>query len=333
MRCTQADFTSLIRLATAAYVVSLVLMMAAATSVAQASSPENATLQPPLPIELTYDEHLRARGFPSPALRVTVGEISAVLLVDTGAGVHTLASWFVHDAGIQGSESTVSAQDSTGRDVAMRVARRVTFKLAAGRELLLQEAAVTDFPPVFQELRIAGLLSPQLLADSGTIAVLDLRVPSLQVTSEDAAARELNPANARLNSVCRVDTSAFRNLLFGVHTRIAETHALLTLDTGATTTILDATRSVAKNLVALQHDGYQTGVGGAREPIFRSAPLSIDFGAGTRELAVRVGSPHGGCGPDGLLGMDALQGCVVAMSYRSVGLTCDPLPRTAPSPH
>lgn len=60
---------------------------------------------------------------------------------------------------------------------------------AGGRGLIFQEAAVAEFPPIFQGLRIAGLLSPQLLADAGTVAVLDLRVPLLQITSELAPLR------------------------------------------------------------------------------------------------------------------------------------------------
>jgi hypothetical protein len=54
-------------------------------------APTDTSAHTSAPIKLVYDEQLIREGFPSPALRVTVGEVTAWLLVDTGAGVHTLA--------------------------------------------------------------------------------------------------------------------------------------------------------------------------------------------------------------------------------------------------
>jgi Aspartyl protease len=300
------------------------LLTSSAASVSGAALTGSPDVEDSASIRIVYDGRLASEGYPSPALRVTVGETSAWLLIDTGAGVHTLASWFVRDAGIQGSASTVAAQDSTGREVSMRVVHDIRLKLGSGPALVIPEAAVADFPPAFQRLRIAGLLSPQLLAGPGTVSVLDLRAPSLRVTSEPGAMSARATQGERSATLCRVDSSPFRNLLFGLGASVAGVPVVLTLDTGASTTILDRSRPAAKALHDLQPDGFQTGVSGVHEPIFRSTPLAVDFGAGERKMPVRVGVPRGGCGVDGLIGMDALRSCVLSMSDRAVALTCDP---------
>ncbi len=96
------SFASVGRAATVTLASYLLLLVTAAPG-ACAAPTEGSPLQTSAPIKLVYDEQLIREGFPSPALRVTVGGIAAWLLVDTGASVHTLASWFVHDAVIQGS--------------------------------------------------------------------------------------------------------------------------------------------------------------------------------------------------------------------------------------
>ncbi len=215
----------------------------------------------------------------------------------------------------------------------MRVARDIRLKIDGAPGLLIPEAAIADFPPVFQRLRIAGLLSPQLLADTGTVSVLDLRAPSLQVTSDPDAMNRIEAENVRSITVCRVDASPFRNLLFGLRASVGGVNVVLTLDTGASATILDMSGPAAKGLRDLQPDGFQTGVSGVREPILRSAPMEVDFGASERTMPVRIGVPQGGCGPDGLIWMDAVRSCVLAMSDRAVALRCDPPPGAASDRH
>jgi hypothetical protein len=155
--------------------------------------------------------------------------------------------------------------------------------------------------------------------------VLDLRAPSLQVKSDSTTATGVAEDSGKSTTVCRVDGSPFRNLLFGLGASVAGMRAVLTLDTGASATILDMSRPAAKSLQDLQPDGFESGVSGVREPLFRSAPIAVDFGAGERKMPVRIGVPQGGCGADGLIGMDAVRSCVLAMSDRSVTVTCDSL--------
>src|SRR6185369_8115158 len=111
----------------------------------------------------------------------------ARFLIDTGASVHTLASWFVKDAGLQADAARGTARGSTGQEAGIRVVRQTDLAIEGGRRLPLAEAIVVDFPPMFEQLRIAGLLSPQLFANDDEAAVLDLRVASLRIEPFQAA--------------------------------------------------------------------------------------------------------------------------------------------------
>src|SRR6478736_4670165 len=81
-------------------------------------------------IPLHYDAALVAQGFPSPVMRVNIaGQPPAQFLIDTGASVHTLASWFVKEANLQASAAQGIARGSTGEETGVRVVRPVELRL------------------------------------------------------------------------------------------------------------------------------------------------------------------------------------------------------------
>ena len=65
-------------------------------------------------IDLSFNADLAAQGFPSPLLRATVNGHVVWFLMDTGASVHTLATWFVTSAHIATRESKMTLVGSTG---------------------------------------------------------------------------------------------------------------------------------------------------------------------------------------------------------------------------
>src|SRR5436305_14214353 len=130
-------------------------------------------------IALQYDDALGREGFPNPLLSIRVGGQRAVFIVDTGAGVHTMARWFAERAGLQVTQTEHTVVGSTGQANRVGRVRRFAAVLGDGRRLSVPDAIVADFPPLFEQHEIAGLLSPQLLAESGEEAVLDLRGPAL----------------------------------------------------------------------------------------------------------------------------------------------------------
>src|SRR5215475_10933679 len=137
-------------------------------------------------ISLRYEEKLVALGFPSPLLRATVGGQSAWFLIDTGASVHTLASWLVSAAHLSTRETTATVTGSTGMGKPVRAVANQAILLEGGRLLELREAIVVEFPTNFATNKIGGLLSPQLLATGSDASVLDLRVPALRFDAFDS---------------------------------------------------------------------------------------------------------------------------------------------------
>jgi hypothetical protein len=118
--------------------------------------------------------------------------------------------------------------------------------------------------------------------------------------------------------ICRTPVS----LLFALHTRIGTDRASLGLDTGAAETAIDRESAAARGLSGLKPNGFSMGVTGVREPRFRSPAVAVDFGAGPRSIPIDVGRAGASCGSDGLLGLDAIQGCAFVLSDRALAVAC-----------
>src|ERR1700691_3874813 len=59
----------------------------------RSAPPQNA-----LSLPIFYDQELKAKGFPSPLIRVRIAGHEALFIVDSGTGVNTLADWFAEQA-------------------------------------------------------------------------------------------------------------------------------------------------------------------------------------------------------------------------------------------
>jgi hypothetical protein len=173
---------------------------------------------------LRYDSTLASAGFPSPLLRGSVNGHDVWFLVDTGAGVHTLARWLVAAAGMRTRATGDTAQGTTGHSIEIQRAERVRIRMLEGSTLQLEEAAVAEFPAIFAELSIGGLLSPQLLARRTEWVLLDLRIPELRIRS--TAMHVPDPQSLS----CTNKQSAFRNRQYAVRTYFNQLPATVTLD-------------------------------------------------------------------------------------------------------
>jgi aspartyl protease len=274
-------------------------------------------------IALHYDTTLAAAGFPNPLLRVTIGTRRVWFIIDTGAGVHTMAAWLVNAAGLTTRQSSATVTGSTGAEQRVRALGPVRGRLDDGRTLSIPEAVVVEFPPLFQEHEIGGLLSPQLLA-SGDAVVLDLTAPSMTIAPQAAALARVGGADATAR-VCRNGESQFRNRLYGVQVTAAGTPASLLVDSGATRTVAADQSLVARQLAARAVSGSQTqGVGGVVTSLRRIPGITLSIDGATTTVDLALGPVAGTCGEDGLLGMDALTHCVLVLGESAFGWSCRP---------
>ena len=275
-------------------------------------------------IPLRYDERLTKAGFPSPAVRLTVGGRTAWFLVDSGAGVSTFAAWFVRSAGLPSEETSTTMRDASGRAVPFRVVRNVPAALSDGSELKIETAGITDFPALFETNELGGLLSPQLLAPEGLAATLDLRVPELRFEPFEAALARLGAQRLSEAKVCEVTGADLKNRLYAIPATLAGTSTFLLLDSGATDTEVLRDSSPARALAGKTTEGGRTmGISGSEEKRLRAPGTPVEFAGAHRTLDVSIGAATSPCAPDGLLGIDALRGCAMVLGAGEVGMVCD----------
>jgi hypothetical protein len=273
-------------------------------------------------LPIRYDEALARRGFPSPVLKVTVNGVTGWALIDTGAGMHTLAAWFVEKAGLVPDASLtdrVGARDASGERVWLRFLDDVSLTLEGTRALRLGVAAVADFPEEFQSARIAGLLSPQSILREGEALILDLRSPSLRIHAAEAAGAE-GARGDRLDA-CRSRAAEISGLLFATTAAFEGRPARLLVDTGASQTRLAGDASAA---IGLPRDGArdQLGIGDVREPMAVARAVPVTLGGLEQALDVAIGGGSPGCGGDGLLGIDVLRRCRLVLAATGGRVEC-----------
>jgi Aspartyl protease len=277
-------------------------------------------------LPLRYEKTLIALGFPSPLLRATVSGQPVWFIVDTGASVHTLASWLVSAAHLEPRQTTTTATGSTGAEKPVRVVSNQIIQLDGGRDLTLREAIVVEFPTIFTERRIGALLSPQLLAIGHAASVLDLRAPTLRFEPFEMAVARLGrdrPLISNGSRVCRNAESAFENRLYAASVTADGITGTLLVDTGATSTLATPGSRIAGALTDRASESGRTQGVGADVQTMRKAPnVRFERGGTASTIAVTIGGSAPSCGPDGLIGMDALRQCILVLGESAFAWSC-----------
>lgn len=295
----------------------------AAGLLALASAPDAG----PARVALHYDPALVAADFPNPAARLTIGGKTAWFLFDTGAGVHMIAAWFVESAGLEldaGLADAAEGVDSTGQPSALRGLRPLAGRLEDGSRLELGSAFVGEFPPDFEQAQVAGALSPQLLARAGQAVALDLRVPELRLEPFEQAARRLGaralpPAQVQY---CGSPRDAVPNLAFALGVSAGGAQGRLTVDSGAAHTKIAAHSPLARG-ASRSGGGTTVGLAGRPQAYELARGLRLSFAGFERAVDARISeSPGGRCGPDGLLGLDALGRCALVLADQAFAIRC-----------
>jgi len=286
-------------------------------------------------LPLRYQPTMIALGFPSPLLRATVRGQSVWFIVDTGASVNTLAAWLVSAARLEPRQTTATATGSTGVEKSVRVVANEMIQLDGGRDLTLREAIVVEFPPVFAEQRIGGLLSPQLLAPGHLASVLDLRVPTLRFEPFEIAVARLGRNRPLISSgsrVCRNAESPFANRQYAASVTADGITGTVLVDTGATSTLAAPGSRIAAALTDRASESGRThGVGGGVQTMRKAPNVRFERGGAASTIAVTIGGATPSCGPDGLIGMDALRQCILVLGESAFAWSCQAESRVGPA--
>ena len=277
-------------------------------------------------ISVAYDEGLKRTGFEAPVVRLEINGVSAWMVVDTGAAIHTFAGWFVDKAGLATDvalSDTVSGRDAAGERLPLRFVHGVVATLDNRSPWHIATAAVADFPADFERARVAGLLSPQLLAGEGEAVVVDLRVPEIRIESDERALGAVRAgAAARLES-CGGAQAPVPNQLFAAEVTIGERTVRMLVDSGAerTQVATDATAAVGLPRDAVHQ---QVGVGGVVEQVAVAAATRVALAGTTQVLDVAIGGSRSACDGEGLLGIDFLRQCRLTLAAGRGAIECGP---------
>jgi hypothetical protein len=300
-------------------------MIALPVSAQQANqTPTNATAHASLPI--FYDPALVAKGFPSPLVKARIAGQDALFIVDSGASVNVLADWYAKVAKIPTTTATGAATGSGGKTTAVQMVHGLRGQWSDGQRLNLKEAIIVAFPPIFETLHLAGLVSPQLLAPKGTAAVLDLKIPSLEFKPFARAMSDLHLSQAIKvpQQVCRNLDSQFLNRLYLAPVTAAGVTDLLQIDTGATKTIVSADSKIAHAIETNSELGPRSeGLGGEVNGQRMVRNVQLLRGAKTVALNPSIGEVSASCDAKGLLGMDALRNCLLILGKDEMAFTCE----------
>jgi hypothetical protein len=250
----------------------------------------------------------------------------ALFIVDSGASVNVLAVWYAKVAKIPKTTATGAATGSGGKTTAVQTAHGLRGRWSDGQRLNLKEAIIVAFPPIFETLHLAGLVSPQLLAPEGTAAVLDLKIPSLEFKPFARAMSDLHSSRAIKvpQQVCRNPDSQFANRLYLARVATAGVTDLLQLDTGATKTIFSADSNIAHAIETNSELGPRSeGLGGEVSGQRMVRNVQLLRGGKTVALNPSIGAVSASCDAKGLLGMDALRSCLLVLGDSEMAFSCD----------
>lgn len=238
-------------------------------------------------------------------MRARVNGRGAYFLVDSGADTHVLTATFVRSIGV--------APHEVLDDVPVAA---VDVRLPGDWRIPQRDIPVLDFPPRagIEKNGIAGMLSPQLLARDGFDAVVD--VPGKRLTLAPTRERSrLHGVTFALTACTPWDALPTRH--YTLHALVGGQPVVLEVDTGRATTALYFER-VGKALHLSSPDEPLS----AELEIPASSPNGAFIGFGSFVIATDHFAPDKRCVADGLLALDVLRNCVLALGTHDGVAVC-----------
>jgi hypothetical protein len=241
----------------------------------------------------------------TPRVRATVGGVEQSLELDTGSPHH---AWSLKAAKARGVELRPS--EEAIHDYAMRRHEAFRARLPVrveGLALGPDEITVSDWTDELNPLwpdapHVDGVLSPQTLAPTGGALVIDFVSGELTATSWPDALERIADRGLLI-----ADVPAAASGHFVVAARVGRDELRLAVDTGAGGSLVWAARDLDT-------------LGGATRTWKHDARLRV--GKLMRDVAVQVLEPLMQPPFDGVLGMDVLRDCAIALDAHRLVARC-----------
>jgi hypothetical protein len=123
--------------------------------------------------------------------------------------------------------------------------------------------------------------------------------------------------------VCRNAQSPFENRQYAASATADGIGGTLLVDTGATSTLAATGSRIAGALAdRASESGRTQGVGADAQTLGKAPNVRLERGGANSTIAVTIGGSASPCGPDGLIGMDALRQCVLVLGESAFAWSC-----------
>jgi hypothetical protein len=185
------------------------------------------------------------------------------------------------------------------------------------------DVVAVQLPSVFVELDVGGIVAPAQLAGAGDAVVLDFFEQWLDVAPEAEALAGLS-FGGKLLARCRDCTClAAATPMYVVQATVAGAAALLMIDSGVATTDLSVVSVAGRRLLPGATRGEKVLTAGGSY-IARRRRAELVVGEVKRSLDMHlVPAPERAlCPRDGVLGMDVLADCRLALGERLFSARC-----------
>jgi hypothetical protein len=254
-----------------------------------------------------------SRPLPFAFVEGKIGGQATRFVVDTGAPVHVV------DATLASAAQLASPVNASSLSI-------------DGWGALPEHAVVVrELPAVMRAHGIGAILSPQLLAETATDAVvIDFVNRQLRARPQSSAWSELEDLGAVLTppgprKFCPVDTGGVPGLVLGVDGTVDGERARLEIDSGASHTMLHEPSQAgvrAAGHAVLGRSMAASDEGDVAVAIHGGVPVRLGAWSTTLDIGVTPAAHHADCGYHGRLGIDVLQQCALAFTTEKVLVAC-----------
>lgn len=287
----------------------------------------------PLEAKLFHDSTpIAERGgqtFPSPLVKGTVGSVSTIIVVDTGAQAPAIDAALAAQAGLATVDDPTPATDPAGQPVTIKRVDHPRLAVEGLGSLPDAPALVIDLPPVFKQLGIGALLPPQALTGPGHVVVVDLPRGVLSLMKPLQSWERYGSfgriAIPETTPVCKSGSQSLPTRILLTPAFVMNEHVVLEVDLGASGNSLLAVAPAGAALAATGKGTEQsaaTAAGTFTLQKFSNVPLRVGSLDLVTDVAVTPGNLGEPCGWHGRLGMSVLRQCVLFLTPESHGMRC-----------